>query len=404
MGLFQVVPLPDSVLAKLSPTSLLIAREANLILETLGRPDRVRGRLSIAPQDTVSTVLLVLGYVAAFWASAHLLKTRRRRRLILGAIFLGALLQLGIGVVEHSASARLKGSFVNPNHLAGHLEISMALAFAPVWITLSRWSRRSPRLVSTVERRLPPVALSILLWSTLAAGIGLTRSRGGLIAAVSTAVILFTLAVTRRRSHAKPKAFLPALLAFGAAGIFVFTAIGDIPLLRFREVEGQDLTASTRLVIFRASFDAFRQFPVLGSGLGSFREAFRRTQPETFVGLVEQAHNEYLQLLVTGGVVGLGLGIGALFVGTRVLLSLSNRQRHREERAVSLAGFGALLTLLIHGLGEFNFSLPAIPATLSVALGLAYAAARFEGSEPSGAFGPRRAPSTENVGPASVRT
>jgi hypothetical protein len=50
------------------------------------------------------------------------------------------------------------------------------------------------------------------------------------------------------------------------------------------------------------------------------------------------------------------------------------QQRHREENAFVLAAFGALLALTIHGVFEFNMSIPAIPATLAVMLGAGWAA------------------------------
>jgi hypothetical protein len=44
--------------------------------------------------------------------------------------------------------------------------------------------------------------------------------------------------------------------------------------------------------------------------------------------------------------------------------------------AVALAGFGALLSLTLHGLVDFNLSIPVIPAILACILGTAWAAGR----------------------------
>ena len=91
-------------------------------------------------------------------------------------------------------------------------------------------------------------------------------------------------------------------------------------------------------------------------------------------GLVEEAHSEPLQMLVTGGWVGLAittlLVLSVLFVLARGWW----KQKHREEAAQTLGGFLALLALLVHGLVEFNFSIPAIPATLAVVAGWSMAA------------------------------
>ena len=62
-----------------------------------------------------------------------------------------------------------------------------------------------------------------------------------------------------------------------------------------------------------------------------------------------------------------------------------SRQKHREESAFGLAGFGALVMLLLHGVAEFNFSIPAMPATLAACLGGAWAALSWHRSDEPGA-------------------
>jgi len=156
--------------------------------------------------------------------------------------------------------------------------------------------------------------------------------------------------------------------------LFVFFTAGAAPLLRFLSSDPRDIGTDTRVEIWRASIDAWRLFPNFGSGLGTFREAFRRVQPASIVGLVEQAHNDFLQLLVTGGWFSALLGIVAFASMMIALLTGWLQQRHREESALVLAAFGALLALTIHGLFEFNMSIPAIPATLAVMLGAGWAA------------------------------
>ena len=184
---------------------------------------------------------------------------------------------------------------------------------------------------------------------------------------------------------------LAALVTLGTA--FAIAGAGTVAFLRFLMPDAADLAADYRVLIWRGSVEAFRLFPWLGSGLGTFREAFRRVQPQELNGLVDQAHDEYLQLLVTGGAIGAALGLVALVLGLRALLRAFFAQKHREERAWGLAGIGALVALLLHGIAEFNFSIPAIPATLAACLGGAWAAlgwTRSDDLEPSGLSDPGR--------------
>lgn len=349
-------------------------------------------RVSIAPAETARTALLGAAYLAAFFAAARVLTGRPRRRLFLAALFLGAFVQIALAVLGGAEASRLSGSFVNPNHLAGYLEIALAFAFALLLRTLQTDGRSTAvPLGERFERRAVPVSLAALLWATLATGLALTRSRGGLLAASVTTGVLFAVSALAARSRqaapnagaeadpprvrARLLAALPVALALVGGILFVAATLGGGPFERLLGSDPKELAADRRVVLWKASVAAFRDYPLLGSGLGTFREAFRRVQPPELVGLVEQAHSEPLQLLVTAGALGALLAAAAAAAGLRALYRALIRKASREEQAIALGGLGAFVSLLLHGLAEFNFSLPAIPATLAAALGLAWAAA-----------------------------
>jgi O-antigen ligase len=97
-------------------------------------------------------------------------------------------------------------------------------------------------------------------------------------------------------------------------------------------------------------------------------------QPHDLNYLVEFAHSDSLQLLVTGGIIGLLFAAMAFALFARRLGQHWWQERAREESALALAGLGALAASVLHGLVEFNMSIPAIPATLAILLGLSWAA------------------------------
>ena len=86
---------------------------------------------------------------------------------------------------------------------------------------------------------------------------------------------------------------------------------------------------------------------------------------------------------MTAGWTGATLGLVALGAILVILARTWKRQQHREESAFALAGIGALVSLVLHGLVEFNFSIPAIPATLACVVGWALAAGMY-GTEAAG--------------------
>jgi O-antigen ligase len=381
-GLVQILPLSSSLLGKLSPSSLQVYQEAAEILQAYGRSAPPL-RISIAPTETTATIVLTLSYIAAFLAAFFSVTTRGRRRTFLTILIVCALFQVVTAVVSETQAGRRSGSFVNPNHLAAYLEISLAMTAGLIALSLSKRRRPSsaePRLGS-LEKTILLVTGGVLLWSALAIGIGLTQSRGGVLAGALTAVILTVLFAARRAlrsAHLSASSLTTALVA-GIA--FVWSAIGSSPIARLMATDPSGLSGDTRVLLWSLSLDFWKKFPIFGSGLGTFREGFRRVQPLEFTGLVEQAHNDYLQLLATGGVICAILAGIALIAGLRELITGWLAQPHREESAFILAAAGALISLLLHGVAEFNFSLPAIPVTLALVLGAAWRAVSYRVSD-----------------------
>lgn len=401
LGLLQLAPLPPALLGVVSPASAAVWDAAGGVLRAFGRAPSP-GRISLMPWETAGVALLALSWVALFLSAAALLGRRSSRRLFAGAVVVSGLLQVGLAIATEDRLFRLHGSFVNPNNFAGYLEISLAFALGLVWYRTRVGLRElagahdADERASRLVRLLPQVVAATLLWAVLAAGIVLSQSRGGIVAASGTTLVLFALVFESREGARRARRVVgvavAVLVALGTA--FAIAGAGTVGFLRFFMPDAADLAGDYRVRIWRASLDAFRNFPWLGSGLGTFREAFRRVQPAGIDGLVDQAHDEYLQLLVTGGVIGLALALVALGFGLRALLRAFAAQKHREESAWGLAGLGALVALLLHGVAEFNFSIPAIPATLAACLGGAWAAlgwSRADDEAPAaGLSGPAR--------------
>lgn len=388
LGLAQLIPLPGPVLERISPVSAQIYSDTTNVLRLFRHAAPV-GRISIAPTETVDTILLTSAYLSLFVSSVLLLRTRWRRRVFVAVLLGGAALHVLIATVirplsgpDDTSSGRLHGAFVNSNHLAGYLQIMLAVAFGALWREVLFARERGQRLKESAKRmetRLLHVAPRLLLWAVFASGIALTRSRGGILVAFVSTVAMLSLALSHRRTRNRRLSIAVAGGTTIAAGAgLVFLAVRQQPILRFLTSDPRDPASDLRVSLWRLSIEAWRQFPLAGSGLGTYREAFRRIQPRGFDYFVEFAHSDPLQLLVTGGLVGFVLGAIAFVALFIALLRGWRRESHREESAFMLAGIGALFALTLHGLVEFNLSIPAIPATLAAVTGFAWAAGAHE--------------------------
>jgi O-antigen ligase len=372
LGAFQLVPLPAGLLASISPGSATTYAAANEVLGLFGREEAAR-RISIAPTETLQATLFVLACGALFHA-ASTVSSRGVRRGLGWLLVASSAAQIAWAASTQRDTERIHGTFVNPNHFAGYLQIALAVAFAFMVesiLTGRDRERAADDPLDRMQKRWTPVAWRALAWGTIVIGILVTRSRGGIAAAALATLLLLVVALSMRhvRHHRAFAAAGSGAIAAGAA--LAFATTGRWPLLRFFTTDPRDAASDLRPAIWRLSVEAWHEFPALGSGLGTFREAFRRVQPEGLNLLVEQAHMDALQMLVTGGVAGLAIaiaGIGALAIA---LWRETIAGPSREGSAWSLAGLGAIVALTLHGLVEFNLSIPAIPATLAIVAGLA---------------------------------
>jgi len=374
----QAASWPAAVVEAISPEHARVQRQARVSTPALPR-EAERMALSLAPAETNAAALTMLALAATLLAAAALARDNRVRRALAFTLAAAALVELLYGgsqwmsdsnaiwgIVAPFDSSRLRGTFVNPDHLAVYLELVLATVFAWGW-----WAARRARRVKFHERAVIAAVAPILLWPALFAGLAFTGSRAGLVAALAGVAVQGLLLVTSSR---RLKWGMPGLLAT-AAGFLVIAALGiQQGLGRWLATSRYDLTWNSRLKLYATSVRLWQRFPWTGIGLGSFREGFPLAATRAFTDQYWHAHSDYLEVLVTTGVVGAGiLLIGLLAAGHR-LFDVLRHGVHSEDRAAALAAFGALAALSVHSAFDFGLTLPANSATLAIIVGAALAA------------------------------
>lgn len=382
LGALQALPWPPALVGLLSPRhGELWRRAAELAAPVEGLAAARWPRLSVAPADSLRVALLCAGLALLLVAAALAGRRRRHRRWLAVAVVAAALFQVLYGarhllagsrqiwgVAVPGVGDRLRGTFVNPNHLAYLLEIALAVALAAAWWAVAHGRRRGVSL----ERRLILVALPALAWLVLLAGLALTSSRSGLVAAVAGAAVQGVLvALPRRRWRAAPLGLAAALVGLAVvAGVVSQRAFG-----RLAETSLYDVAWSARLRVTGLTLELWRRFPLSGSGLGTFDSAFGAVEPADLEGSVWlHAHNDWVELAATGGVVAVVLvAVGLVALGRRLQRVLVRGHRS-EDRAAALAAFGALAAVAVHETFDFGLTMPAVSVTLVAVCGAAAAA------------------------------
>ncbi|HUO86558.1 MAG TPA: O-antigen ligase family protein [Thermoanaerobaculia bacterium] len=380
LGWLQSLPLPDGVAALLSPRHLEVWRQASVLAGQELAP-----RLTLAPEASRDAALAFAAAAAALVAAALAGVRRIPRRVLLAGLLVGTFFPLAYGLrqwlarsgevwgVDVALADRLRGTFVNSNHFAVQIELALAVVFAWGW-----WSLRQARRAGSNERRLVLVAPPVVLWVLLFLGLALTGSRAGLLSAlVAVAVQAALPAVGTRRWRRAAAGLLVA--AAGLAAVVAVVGV-EMGLGRILATSADEVTVGARMRVAAQSFELWQRYPLTGSGLGTFRDAFPAVQGENqWTGAWHHAHNDWVELLVTAGLVGavlLLVGLGAL---SRRLFAVLRAGRSGEERAAALAALGALASLAVHELFDFGLALPTHAFTLAVVCGVAAGGSRHRG-------------------------
>jgi O-antigen ligase len=151
--------------------------------------------------------------------------------------------------------------------------------------------------------------------------------------------------------------------------------IGVAPVLeRFAQL---DIPHHERITIWKATWRAFLDFPVFGSGFGTYEHAFKLYHPPTWF-FYDMAHNDYLQLLMEAGVVGTAFVGAFLFFVARTITGAEWTQR---EVYLKGAFFASFTTIAVHSAVDFNLHIPSNAILLALLLGLSVSMSRLNEEE-----------------------
>jgi O-antigen ligase len=377
--LLQLVPLPQGVLRVVSPYSVEFHQEA---AHWAGLPAPSLMPLTLSAVKTAHGLLFLIALSLLYGAVFREFGSERRARtLAVTVVGVGVLLTL-VGFLQKSSAnpgmiygwwepaqpQNVFGPYVNRNHYAGYVVMALPMALAMALGSLQE-ARRRWRYAgwSTLgEHSVSRFALFSSISLFLAAGVLAAGSRGGVIAAAVSALVV----VLARGQRAIVAAGVA--LAIGAASL-TFVDVGW-----FVERTTGDRMQADRVVVWLDMLKIVPRFPVLGVGWNAFGIAYRwRYQTVYQWGLWNQTHNEYLQALFETGLLGI-VPVAALLV----LLAVGALRAARRGD-VGVGVLGALVANATTNLVDFNLQIPANAATFTAIAGLAMALGTRDPNAPS---------------------
>jgi O-antigen ligase len=367
--LFQLLPLPPTVLSAISPERAEQLGALQPIVKMEFAP------LSVLPAATVEYFFRILAYLSVVITVRAItwLWSDRRWTVAIPVLVLGtAEAALGMfQVAENWPNGTARGTYVNRDHFAGLLEMTLPLA---IMYAVAVWSREDRK---TRSRALPALAAAGLagLAGLMLLGIIYSLSRMGFLVALCSLFVLTLLSVRPRVPSRRWLGLAMALIGISAILLFVLLPPDQL-IARFADMASTDkISADDRLQMWRESVGLIRAYPWFGCGLGGFESAFGRFQVSLPTFTVDYAHNDYLQSMAELGVVG--ATIAAAFVGAVLSKAIraTGRQEAGDGRYLAIGCLGSIIAMLLHSLVDFNLQIPANSLVLAwisgISLGLA---------------------------------
>jgi O-antigen ligase len=330
--------------------------------DTVGIPGLLPIRsLSFNPYATRFIVIEVIALLIYFAATLVFVDTPKRLRLLVRTITIFGFFLAIFGLTQSFTSptrvywirelpqSQAFGPFINRHHFAGYMELTIAL---PLGLILSGAVEKEKKFIYMFAAGLMAVALIM------------TNSRGGIVSLAAEVLFLVSLlGITRghkkKRAEKKPRIKSAAMKAGIALAMVIALFVGVVwlggeeALSRLvGSVNTEDATTG-RAHFWSVTVDIIKNHPVIGTGLGAFGVVYTGYDTRNGLYRLEQAHNDYLQVLSDGGIVGAVLGL--VFLAALFRMGFARRESRDDFRSgVATGALAGCFAVLVHSFFDFT--------------------------------------------------
>jgi len=357
----QLTPLSTQMIYFLSPLALEH-------WSSIGEPV-----LSIDLKVTRVSWLLSFSYVLIFFLTLVLITNRKRLKMMAYTLVFSGLFQAMYGaVVALSTSGSVAtGTYFNRNHLAGYLEMTIAIGIGLLiallgsdsGATLKKKTLTILRLLLSAKARLR-VSLIIMVIALV-----LTHSRMGNTAFFSSLLITGTIGLMFSKYATRSVVIL--LVSLVLIDILIVGQWFGLEKVKQR-LEQTSAATEIRDEVDIYALRQWKDYRLTGSGLGSFYVVFPQYRGADIPVYHLQTHNDYLQFATEVGAIGLTL-LGLITVLSLFAALLAQyRRRDPLMRGMSFASIMGITAILIHSSVDFNLQIPSNAATFVIMLALAW--------------------------------
>lgn len=359
----QIIPLPVTLVKFVSPAAYEVYRPVIELSGTTFLP------LSVNQKGTVNELLRIGAYTLFFLLTVQLLSDEKKLQLTIKIVVWLAFFVALLTILQKLSSPYkmywfrpgpeeslgVTGPWVARSQFCGFMELLCPLA-------LGLFFYYKPRVIYNETLRMRIVSFLTMPGSNfhLMLGTGLilivtsvfiSLSRGGIISLCMIIALFFLF-----QAHLRKDKNLFLLISLVVLIISVVSWLGWQPVInRFSglfTISG--VMKEGRLELWGDVLQMIRDYFFVGSGFGTFIYAYPSYKTLAGDKIYDHAHNEYLELLTDGGIVGFFLA--AWFVGAILYSGWKMVKKRRDNYSVLMttAGICGVLGMLIHCVTDFN--------------------------------------------------
>ncbi|MDD8020661.1 MAG: O-antigen ligase family protein [Acidobacteriota bacterium] len=368
----QIIPFPAAVVRGISPAAYNWRQ--TLVTSGLLEPARIKWQtVSLSPADSFYELVKYAAYGLFTFLLAKSINSRKKAVAVVLTLIGAAIFQALYGLSElFSGSHRIFnwvnryysgsafGTFINRDHYSAFLEMIFPLslgyflaradyfAWPPglsirrkiAWFGQEKWQK-------SILFILPPIIIGV--------GLFFSRCRSGIIIFLLTFFLMILLlsvaGITGRRKTERRLVMIVTFVIL--IGVIM---IGIQPILE--RFTSEDLFGGGRLFYYQYTLDMIKDYPLAGSGLGTYVKAINHYLKKDFRAILDHAHNDYLEMTAEAGLAG----GGALILGGLLLFGLGIKRYLQASdsltRGISLGALMGVLALFLHSLTDFSLRMP----------------------------------------------
>lgn len=329
--------------------------------------------VSIEPHATLVAAALSFALMMTFSLLLLLIRSPERLQLLAYALLVSGVIQAIYGLVmslsglEYGFFAKktvslglATGTYINRNHYAGYLEMCLAVGIGLLlggnrtqqYLTnWQDWLRAIGRFLLSEKA---PLRIAILI---MALALIMSRSRMGNSAFLASLTLIGLLYVLKARGTFRTRMII-LWISIMVVDISFLGSYFGLEQLKQRLETTTTWEMDSRVDISNHLQPYVSDYQPVGSGLGTFQEAFMRYLGPDMQFIYQGAENDYLQFMGEAGVMAAipaMLVMGTIIVALRVVRSGG----YMIYKGMSFAAVMGVFSMLIHSLVDFNLQIPA---------------------------------------------